>query len=50
VSTFATLLYNLWRLTDFLEKVGRERDIRSPAVVTAKTFVRAVANSLRKAG
>ncbi len=48
--TFAALLYNLWRLTDFLVKVGMEREIRSPPVVTARTFVRAVGNSLRKAG
>ncbi len=48
--TFAALLYNLWRLTDFLVKVGIERDIRSPPVVTARTFVRAVGHSLRKVG
>jgi hypothetical protein len=48
--TFAALLYNLWRLTDFLVKVGMEREIRSPPVVTAKTFVRAVGQSLRKVG
>ncbi|MDQ2074899.1 transposase [Haloarcula sp. H-GB4] len=48
--TFAALLYNLWRLTDFLVKVGIEGEIRSPPVVTARTFVRAVGNSLRKAG
>jgi len=48
--TFAALLYNLWRLTDFLVKVGMEQEIRSPPVVTARTFVRAVGHSLRKAG
>ncbi|TKX43477.1 ISNCY family transposase [Halorubrum sp. SD690R] len=48
--TFAALLYNLWRLTDFLVKVGMEREIRSLPVVAARTFVRAVGNSLRKAG
>lgn len=48
--TFAALLYNLWRLTDFLVKVGIEREIRSPPVVTARTFVRAVGHSLRKVG
>ena len=31
--TFAVLLYNLWRLTDFFVKVGMEREIRSPPVV-----------------
>jgi len=44
--TFAALLYNLWRLTDFLVKVGIEREIRLPPIVTARTFVRAVGNSL----
>jgi hypothetical protein len=48
--TFASLLYNLWRLTDYLLKVGMDREIRSPPVVTARTFVRAVGNSLPKAG
>jgi hypothetical protein len=37
--TFAALLYNLWRLTDFLVKVGIEREIRSPPVVTARTLM-----------
>jgi len=48
--TFAALLYNLWRLTDFLVKVGMDREIRSPPVVTARTFVRAVGQSLRAIG
>jgi len=48
--TFAAMLYNLWRLTDFLVKVGMEREIRSPPVVTARTFVRAVGHSLRPVG
>ena len=47
---FATLLYNLWRLTDFLVKVGMDREIRSQPVVTARTFVRAVGHSLRQGG
>ena len=47
---FAALLYNLWRLTDFLVKVGLEREIRSPPVVTARTFVRAVGRFLREGG
>nr|WP_231754464.1 transposase [Halapricum sp. CBA1109] len=46
--TFAALLYNLWRLTDFLVKAGLGRVIRSPPVVTAKTFVRAVGRFLRE--
>ena len=48
--TFAALLYNLWRLTDFLVKVNIDCEIRSPPVVTARTFVRAVSQSLRKGG
>jgi IS4 transposase len=47
---FASLLYNLWRLTDYLVKVGTDRPIRSPPVVTARTFVRAVGRSLRDVG
>jgi hypothetical protein len=47
---FASLLYNLWRLTDYLVKVGTDRPIRSPPVVTARTFVRAVGRSLRAVG
>jgi len=47
---FASLLYNLWRLTDYLVKVGIDRPIRSPPVVTARTFVRAVGRSLRDVG
>jgi hypothetical protein len=47
---FAALLYNLWRLTDYLVKLGIDRAIRSPPVVTARTFVRAVGNSLREGG
>ena len=48
--TIAALLYNLWRLTDFLVKVGLDREVRSPPVVTARTFVRAVGQSLREPG
>ena len=48
--TFAALLYNLWRLTDFLVKIGMGQEIRSPPVVTARTFVRAVGRSLREGG
>ncbi|MEF8907024.1 MAG: transposase, partial [Haloarculaceae archaeon] len=47
---FASLLYNLWRLTDYLVKVGTDRPLRSPPVVTARTFVRAVGRSLRDVG
>lgn len=48
--TFAALLYNLWRLTDYLVKFGTDREIRSPPVVTARTFVQAVGQSLRQGG
>jgi hypothetical protein len=48
--TFAAVLYNLWRLTDFLVKLGADLAIRSPPVVTARTFVRAVGRSLREGG
>jgi hypothetical protein len=48
--TFAALLYNLWRLTDFLVKAGIDREVRSEPVVTARTFVRAVGQPLRAIG
>jgi hypothetical protein len=35
----STLIYNLWRLTDYLIKVALDEPIRSPPVITAKTFV-----------
>ncbi|WP_122089910.1 transposase [Halalkalicoccus subterraneus] len=43
----ATLLYVLWRLTDYLIKRGKGVSIRSPPEVTAKTFVRALGEFLR---
>jgi len=46
--TFAALLYSLWRLLDYLVKVGMGRDLRTPPVVTAKTFVRALGGYLRE--
>ncbi|MCF2165405.1 transposase [Halobacterium salinarum] len=46
----STLIYNLWRLTDYLIKVGLDEPIRSPPVITAKTFVRALGDFLRKFG
>ncbi|GAB7020796.1 hypothetical protein [Halostagnicola bangensis] len=48
--TFAALLYNLWRLTDYLVKVGMGRNIRSPPAVTARTFIRAVGQYLCEGG
>ena len=46
----STLIYNLWRLTDYLIKVALDEPIRSPPVITAKTFVRALGDFLRKFG
>ncbi|WP_018258458.1 transposase [Halomicrobium katesii] len=46
----STLIYNLWRLTDYLIKVALDEPIRSPPVITAKTFVRALGDFLRKVG
>ncbi len=46
----ASLIYNLWRLTDYLIKVALDGDIRSPPVLTAKTFVRALGEFLRDIG
>ena len=44
----AALIYNLWRLTDYLIKIARDEEIRSPPVVTVKTFVRAIGDFLRE--
>lgn len=44
------LLYDLWRLTDYLIKVGKDVEIRSPPEVGFKTFVRAVGDFLRDIG
>lgn len=44
--TFAVLLHNLWRLIDFLVKVGTDHERRSPPIVTART----VGRSLREIG
>jgi len=46
----STLIYNLWRLTDYLIKVALDEPIRSPPVITAKTFVRALGDFLREFG
>lgn len=42
------LLYNLWRLTDYLIKVGRDVPIRSPPEVGFRAFVRALGEFLRR--
>jgi hypothetical protein len=46
----ASLIYDLWRLTDYLIKVAMDKDMRSPPVLTAKTFVRALGEFLRDIG
>lgn len=46
----ATLIYNLWRLTDYLIKAEVGMDIREPPVLTAKTFVRVLGEFLRRLG
>jgi IS4 transposase len=46
----STLIYNLWRLTDYLIKAALDEPIRSPPVITAKTFVRALGDFLREFG
>jgi len=46
----ASLIYNLWRLTDYLIKVALDEDIRSRPALTAKTFVRALGEFLRDIG
>jgi hypothetical protein len=44
----SALLYNLWRLTDYLIKVAREKPIRSSPEITVKTFVRALGDYVRE--
>jgi hypothetical protein len=44
----AGLLYNLWRLTDYLIKVGRDVAIRSPPEVGFKSFLRALGEFLHR--
>lgn len=45
---FGTLMYNLWRLTDYLIKRALNIDIRAEPVFGARTFARAVGNYLRE--
>jgi IS4 transposase len=45
-----SLIYNLWRLTDFLIKIAIDKPIRDPPVISARTFVRALSNFLRDIG
>jgi len=43
-----TLLYNLWRLTDYLIKVGKGVEIRADPEVSFRTFIRALTEYLRE--
>jgi IS4 transposase len=47
---FATMLYNLWRLTDLLVKRSLGKRVREATVVTARTLVRGVSDFLRGIG
>jgi len=44
---FASMIYNLWRLTDYLLKRSMGLEIRSETVIGARTFARAVGNFLQ---
>lgn len=46
----ASLIYNLWRLTDYLIKVAIGRDVRAPPVLTAKTFANVLGQYLLRLG
>ena len=45
-----SLLYNLWRLTDYLIKIGLDQPIRSSPVISANTFILALGDFLRETG
>lgn len=47
---FATIIYNLWRLTDYLLKQALDLPIRSDPIISAKVFAKAVGNFLRRIG
>lgn len=44
----ASLLYNLWRLVDALVKIGQDEPLRSPPIVAAGVFARAIGTYLRR--
>lgn len=46
----SAVIYNLWRLTDYLIKQAIGVDVRAPPELTAKTFVRALGDFLRDIG
>lgn len=47
---FTVLMYNLWRLTDYLIKRALGIDVRADPVLGTRTFARAVGNYLRSIG
>lgn len=47
---FSTLIYNLWRLTDYLVKRAMDIPIREQPVVGSRTFARVVGNFLSEFG
>ncbi|MDG5760932.1 transposase [Natronococcus sp. A-GB1] len=46
----AALIYNLWRLTDYLIKIAIDMDVRAPPVLTAKTFATVLGQFLLRVG
>jgi len=46
----ATLIYNLWRLTDYLIKTAFDIDIRDPPMITGKTFATVLGQFLLRLG
>jgi transcriptional regulator with XRE-family HTH domain len=46
----AALIYNLWRLTDYLIKVAIDMDVRAPPELTAKTFATVLGQFLLRVG
>lgn len=47
---FSALIYNLWRLTDYLVKRAMDLPIRDDPVIGGRTFARFVGNFLREIG
>ena len=46
----ASLIYNFWRLTDYLIKVAIGKGVRAPPVLTAKTFANVLGQYLLRVG
>lgn len=47
---FTTLIYNLWRLTDYLIKRKLDIPIRDDPVISSRTFAEFIGNFLREVG